>query len=154
MITTVSAVSSTMTEQDTLRNYGAGAGLALGAGIAATTAVLVGPSVNYATAAGYGAAGGLVVGAFAGLLVASSFGRDDWALRLTAGTLFAALAVGALLGALAAWTVDASLFDGAAAGGAGGGALGLLLSAILVAAGRRRPGTESVSGPDAGELRP
>lgn len=141
-------------QKNTLRNYGAGAGLALGAGIAATTAVLVGPSVNYATAVGYGASGGLVVGAFAGLLVASSIGRDGWALRLTAGTLFVALAVGSLLGAVAAWTVDASLFDGATAGGAAGGALGLLLSAVLVAAGRRRPGAEPPARPRAGEFRP
>lgn len=120
----------------TLEQYGTGAGIAIGAGIGGTAASLAGLTAEFAMMTGFGVAGGLVVGGFAGRVTEATRDRGNWRYRVVAFTLFASLLVGSLFGLLAAWTVDASLVEGVLGGGVTGGAFGLLLSAVLVSAGR------------------
>ncbi|MFB6068505.1 MAG: hypothetical protein ABEJ90_01090 [Halobacterium sp.] len=132
----VAVVVASMTQS--LQQYGVGAGIPLGAGVAATAATVAGLGDQLAVVTGFGVAGGLLVGAFAGLYADSLPAGPDWARRLAAVTVLASAFGGVVLGALTAWTASVDLLAGAGAGGAAGGAFGVLLSGVLVAAGRRQ----------------
>jgi hypothetical protein len=121
---------------DTLQRFGAGVGIPLGAGIAATAALLSGVGAEYGVVVAFGVVGGLVVGGFAGQFAEGDPTHERWALRLVAFTLLVSLLAGSLLGLLTAWTVDGSLSAGVAVGSAAGGAFSLLLSGVLFAEAR------------------
>jgi cytochrome bd-type quinol oxidase subunit 2 len=132
----------------TLEQYGTGGGLAIGAGIGATAASLAGITSEFAVIVGFGIMGGLVVGGFAGRFTDENSDRDNWQYRVVAYTLFVSLLVGSLLGVLTAWMVDASLINGVFGGGATGGAFSLLMSWILVSAGRKELQSQSTAQPE------
>lgn len=120
----------------TLEQYGTGGGIAIGAGIGGTAASLAGLTAEFAVITGFGVVGGLVAGGFAGRVTDTDRGRDNWWFRVVAYTLFASLLLGALLGMLTAWMVDASLINGLLGGGATGTAFSFLMSGILISVGR------------------
>lgn len=129
---------------DTYRQYGAGVGLALGAGVGATTATLSGLGGELVVLTGFGVAGGLVVGAFVGRYADETRARHDWRRRLVAVAVLCSLLVGGVLGALAAWTAGSALPEGYAVGSAAGGLFGLLLSGVLLTAARSNvPGEQT-----------
>lgn len=71
--------------------------------------------------------------------------RNNWWYRVVAFTLFVSLLVGSLLGMLTAWMVNAPLVDGMLGGGTTGGVFSLLMSGILISAGRKQQPPESVA---------
>jgi hypothetical protein len=127
----------------TPEQYGTGAGIAIGAGLGGTAASLAGLSSEFAVITGFGVAGGLVAGGFAGRFTDVSRTHDNWRYRVVAFTLSVSLLVGSLLGMLTAWMVEAPLVDGLLGGGATGGAFSLLMSSILVSAGRKQQPSDS-----------
>lgn len=128
-----------------LESYGTGSGIPLGVGVGAVAATLAGVQSEFAVVTGFGVLGGIVAGGLAGRYTGASLGHENWAYRVVAYTLFVSLLVGGLLGALSAWMVDASMPAGFLAGGAAGGAFGLLLSGVLVAAGRKHQAVEAAA---------
>jgi hypothetical protein len=133
---------------DSFEQYGTGSGLVLGAGVGATAALVAGLQSEMAVLAGFGASGGLVVGSAAGRFLGSHRQRENWIARVVAFTLLVSLLVGGLLGALTGWMVDGSLADGVFGGSTAGGAFSLLLSGVLVAAGRDRTAAGSSTAGD------
>lgn len=131
---------------DTYQRYGAGVGLALGAGIGGTAATLSGLGGDLALLTGFGVAGGLVVGGAVGRYADENRERDDRRQRLVAVAVLFSLLVGGLLGALAAWMSGSALPEGYAVGSAAGGLFGLLLSGVLLAAARTDDTDETVTG--------
>lgn len=121
----------------TLRNYGAGIGIPLGAGIGGTAAVVTGQSADLALLAGYGVSGGLLTGAFVGQFAENYGGASDWASRVFGVAVLVGLLVGTALGLLVAWSLDAVFTDGAAAGAVAGVSLGVLLGGVLLTTARR-----------------
>jgi len=129
------------------RTLALGAGIPLGAGLGGTAALLGG--VDVAMGAAYGAAGGVLVGGFVSQAATAVRSRDSWRRRLLGASLFVGLAVGALVGGVAAWSVGIAVVDGATAGANAGGVLGLLLAGIVVATGggsTRSDGVERENG--------
>lgn len=121
----------------TLRNYGAGIGIPLGAGIASTAAVVTGQSADLALVAGYGVSGGLLTGAFVGQFAERYDSAEDWSSRVLGVSVLVGLLVGSALGLLIAWSLDAVLLNGATVGAVAGVALGVLLGGILLSSARR-----------------
>lgn len=117
-----------------IARYGAGGGIALGAGIGGTAATFAGLHAEFALLAGFGVSGGLLVGALAGRFANSNLDRENWQYRVVAFTLALSLAVGAVFGALTAWIMSVSLVSGFLGGGATGGVFSLLLAGVLLAA--------------------
>ena len=129
------------------RTLALGAGIPLGAGLGATAALLGDAGVALGIA--YGAAGGVLVGGFVSQAAEAVRSRDAWRRRLVGASLFVGLAVGALVGGVAAWSVGLAIVDGATAGANAGGVLGVLLAGIVVATGRestRSDGMERENG--------
>lgn len=112
-----------------IQSRAVGVGIALGAGVGSTTATVAGGDVTQGATFGIG--GGIVVGAMVALLAERVRDGENPGLSLVVGGLVAGLAVGGLLGAVSAWSVDAGLAGGVQAGGAGGAVLGLLVAGIL-----------------------
>ena len=122
-----------------LEEYGAGSGLAIGAGIGGTAAVLVSLESALALVAGIGVAGGLLIGALAGRYASAVAGRPGWTVRLSALTITTGLFAGGLSGVVVAWSVGTGWSNGLWAGSAAGALFGFVLAAILVAAVRKTP---------------
>lgn len=119
-----------------LGGLGAGTGLVLGVGLAATTAVLVG--TDLALTAGYGAAGGLLAGTIVGRYAGTLDRGERPAARILPVSLFVGFAVGGLVGAIAAWSFDAAVLAGLEVGSGAGGLLSVILANVLIAVARRR----------------
>ncbi|MFC7028396.1 hypothetical protein ACFQJ5_13865 [Halomicroarcula sp. GCM10025324] len=134
--------------ETTLEQYGTGGGIAIGAGIGATAASLAGLTSEFAVIIGFGIMGGLVVGGFAGRFTDVNRDHDNWQYRVVAYTLFVSLLTGSLLGLLTAWMVDASLVNGTFGGSATGGAFSLLMSWILISAGRKEIQSQATAQPE------
>lgn len=130
----------------TLRNFGTGIGIPLGAAIGATTAVVTGQSGELPLLAGYGVSGGLLAGAFVGQFADNYGGASDWARRVFGVAVLVSLLVGTALGLLVAWSLDAAFANGAAVGAIAGVSLGVLLGGILL--------TSARSGERSGRSRP
>jgi hypothetical protein len=120
----------------TLRNYGAGIGIPLGAGIGGTAAVVTGQSGELALLAGYGVAGGLLTGMFVGQFADNYSGASDWASRVFGVAVLVSLLVGTALGLLVAWSLDAAFANGAAIGAIAGVSLGILVGGIFLTSAR------------------
>lgn len=118
---------------------GVAVGLVLGSAVGTLGALATGVAVP--SLVGYGTGGGLVVGGFAGKLVAVNRGEDRFDVRAAGGGGAIGLVVGAGVGGLAAWSLDASLVAGSLAGAAAGLGHGLLVGGVLLATVRRREGT-------------
>jgi hypothetical protein len=121
----------------TLEQYGTGGGIPIGGGIGGTAALIAGLQSEFAVLFGFGVAGGLVVGGFGGRFTGENLSHTSWQYRVIAYMLLAGLAAGGLLGILVAWMVDGSYATGVLAGGATGGIFSLVMSGILIAAGRK-----------------
>ena len=113
-----------------LAGIGVAMGLILGAGLGTTAAVLL--DVPTPTVTGFSAGGGLVVGAGAGRLAEANLGRANLGVRIIGGSTVFGLVVGTGIGALTAWTADASLLRGGGIGTVVGVVNGLLLGWVLV----------------------
>ena len=112
-----------------LDNRAVGVGLALGAGVGATASVIVGGDLAQGT--GYGIAVGIIVGTILARLAPRVTDGDHPTLALVTGGAILGLAVGGLVGIVAAWSVDAAITTGMSVGGAAGAVLGLLLASVL-----------------------
>lgn len=122
-----------------LQRTGTGSGIALGAGVAGTAALLSGVTDEFAVVAGFGVLAGIVVGNVAGRYAERRTDRDGTTGQVVAYTVALGLVAGAFIGIVTAWMVTGSIAWGLVVGSASGVVFGLLLSWVLVAsAGRRR----------------
>ncbi|MFB6103520.1 MAG: hypothetical protein ABEJ57_00350 [Halobacteriaceae archaeon] len=110
---------------------GAGIGLVIGVGIAATAAVLAGVD-GIATVAGFGAGAGLVVGALTGRYADTTEGETDQRTRVLAVAVGLGIVVGAVLGGLAAWTSERAVATFIVGGAAGGVVFGAMVGTALL----------------------
>lgn len=119
-----------------------GVGLVVGAvfgGVAG--AVLAGLfGTGFLALFGYGMAGGTVVGTLAGRLVAANSGEEQFAVRVVGGNGAVGLLVGAPVGVLGAWALDANLLAGLASGTVAGLSHGVAVGIVLLSARGRRSG--------------
>jgi len=119
-----------------LPGIGVVVGLVFGAALGTTTAVLL--SVPTASVTGFSTGGGLVVGAGAGRLAEVNRGKANLAIRVLGGSAFFGVVIGVGIGAVAAWTADASLPTGAVIGVLVGVVHGAGVGGVLLATIRRR----------------
>lgn len=129
-------------------NRAVGVGLALGAGVGATASVLA--DGNVAQGTGYGIAVGIIVGTGLARLAPRLTGSEHPTLALVSGGAILGLAVGGLVGIVAAWSVDAVITTGMGVGTAAGAVLGLLVASVLALSrsADRVPETTQTSGPE------
>jgi len=119
-------------------NLGTGIGLVFGGVVGVLVGVLLGTGL--VSPLSYGTGGGIIVGALAGRLVRANSGEDDFAVRVAGGTATVGLFVGAGVGSVGAWSVDASLTTGVAIGAGAGIVHGLVVGSLLLSTlGRAEP---------------
>ncbi|WP_302080412.1 hypothetical protein [Salinibaculum rarum] len=111
-------------------NLGTGLGLVFGGAIGMLVGLVVG--TDLVSPLSYGTGGGIIVGALAGRLVRANRGEDDFAVRVAGGCATVGLFVGAGVGSVGAWAVDASLTMGAAIGAGAGIGHGLAVGSLLL----------------------
>jgi hypothetical protein len=103
--------------------------IALGAGVGATTSLLISGSI--AQGAGYGVAVGIILGVILVRAAPRLAERQRPKLALVGTGLVAGIVVGALAGVVGAWSLDAAITGGLGIGAAGGAVLSLLQTGIL-----------------------
>jgi hypothetical protein len=118
-----------------LSTLGVGIGLVLGSAVGALVGALLG--IEVASLVGYGTGGGLVVGAVAGRLIEANRGEDQFQVRALGGSAAIGLLVGASVGTVGAWSLDATLLTGLGVGAGAGLLHGFVVAAILLATLRR-----------------
>ena len=112
-----------------LSSLATGIGLVFGSALGTLSAVVFGAELF--SAASYGTGGGIVVGALVGRLVRANRGEDNFRVRAVGGAGTVGLLVGAGVGSVGAWAVDAPLSKGAGLGAGVGLVHGLLVGALL-----------------------
>jgi hypothetical protein len=113
-----------------LSNLGTGIGLVFGGALGLLVGVILGTDI--VSPLSYGTGGGIIVGALAGRLVRANRGEDAFAVRVVGGCATVGLLVGAGVGGVSAWSVDASLTSGAAIGAGAGIVHGLVVGGLLL----------------------